>query len=224
MLTVPQNWQEFLADELKKEYLKELFTTVDKLYSEKTIYPPKEKIFNALKLVSPADVKVVIIGQDPYHGEGQANGLAFSVERGVKIPPSLRNIYKELQNDLGITPPLHGDLSHWAKQGVLLINATFTVEHKKAGSHHHLNWQKFSDNIIKKLSEQNDYIIFILWGNYAKAKMKFIDNHKHGVLTSAHPSPLSAFHGFFGTKVFSRVNELLSQKNIEKIDWNIPMY
>ncbi len=224
MIAFPAAWQSFLAYELQQDYAKELFRELDKLYNVKTIFPPKEKLFTAFELVSPQDVKVLILGQDPYHGAGQANGLAFSVEKGVKIPPSLRNIYKELESDLGIIPSFHGDLTQWAAQGVLLLNATLTVEEKKAGSHHYLEWHRFTDALIKKLSEKSEPIVFILWGNFAQAKEKLIDKQKHFILKAPHPSPLSAYHGFFGSKVFSKTNEYLKSRGEQAINWNLNLY
>ena len=178
-------------------------------------------IFNALKWTSYKDTKVVILGQDPYHGENQAHGLAFSVLEGVKIPPSLRNIFKELNSDLGYGIPLSGDLTKWAKEGVLLINSVLTVREHKANSHKDKGWEKFTDAIIRKLNDRDKPVIFMLWGNYAKIKKKLINEDKHFVIESAHPSPLSAYNGFFGSKPFSKVNEILSSLNEKNINWKL---
>lgn len=191
------------------------------LYDAKTIFPAKENIFNALKLTDYQDVKVVIVGQDPYHGVGEAHGLSFSVQKGIKIPPSLQNIYKELEDDLHIKPKDHGDLTGWAKQGVLLLNAVLTVEKDKASSHKGMGWELFTDYIIKLLNTREDPIVFILWGNFAKEKQKYITNKRHLVITSAHPSPFSAYSGFFGSRPFSKTNEFLIKHNKKPIDWSL---
>ena len=191
------------------------------LYTKKTIFPEKGNIFNALTLTDYNDVKVVIIGQDPYHGEGEAHGLSFSVQKGIKIPPSLQNIYKELEDDLGIPPKTHGDLTSWAKQGVLLLNSVLTVEKDKASSHKGLGWELFTDYIIKLLNQKEDPIVFILWGRFARDKKKYITNKKHLIIESAHPSPLSAYNGFFGSKPFSKTNEFLIKNKKEPIDWSL---
>ncbi len=189
-------------------------------YEVKTIFPPKDYIFNALKLTSFKDTKVVIVGQDPYHGKGEAHGLSFSVQKGIKIPPSLQNIYKELENDLGIPPKDNGDLTGWAKQGVLLLNAVLTVEKDKAASHRNLGWEPLTDYIIKLLNKKGEPVVFILWGNFAKEKAKLITNPNHYIITSPHPSPFSAYSGFFGSKPFSKTNNYLKTKNIKPIDWS----
>ena len=188
--------------------------------SGKNIFPPESLVFNALELISDNPINVVILGQDPYHGAGQANGLAFSVNKGVKIPPSLRNIFKELNDDLGIPIPDHGDLSNWAKQGVLLLNAVLTVEEGKPGSHQNKGWEKFTDELIKRICAENSGVVFLLWGNYAKSKAKLIDANKHLVLESAHPSPLSAYQGFFQCKHFSKTNNFLISIGKKTIDWH----
>ena len=190
-------------------------------YDKKTIYPPKDYIFNALKLTSYKDTKVVIVGQDPYHGEHQAHGLSFSVQKGVKLPPSLQNIYKELESDLGIPPRTDGDLTGWAKQGVLMLNAVLTVEKDKAASHRNLGWEPMTDYIIKLLNKKDEPIVFILWGNFAKEKAKLITNPKHYIIISPHPSPLSAYSGFFGSKPFSKTNNYLISKGLKPIDWSL---
>ena len=190
-------------------------------YDTKTIYPPKEDIFAALKNTSYKDVKVVIVGQDPYHGEGEAMGLSFSVHDGIKLPPSLKNIYKELEDDLGIKPVTSGDLTKWTRQGVLLLNATLTVVKDTPNSHSKLGWDKFTDYVIKKINAKDEPVVFILWGNFARSKKEFITNPKHLVIESAHPSPFSARNGFFGSKPFSKTNEFLTKNNIKPIDWNL---
>ena len=189
-------------------------------YDIKTIYPPKDYIFNALKLTSYKDTKVVIVGQDPYHGENQAHGLSFSVQKGVKVPPSLQNIYKELYDDLGVPIRNDGDLTGWAKQGVLLLNAVLTVEKDKAASHRNLGWELMTDYIIKVLNLKEDPVVFILWGNFAKEKVKLITNPHHYIITSPHPSPFSAYSGFFGSKPFSKTNDYLIKNNLKSIDWS----
>ncbi len=189
-------------------------------YDIKTIYPPKDYIFNALKLTSYKDTKVVIVGQDPYHGEHQAHGLSFSVQKGVKVPPSLQNIYKELYDDLGVPIRNDGDLTGWAKQGVLLLNAVLTVEKDKAASHRNWGWELLTDYIIKVLNMKEEPVVFILWGNFAKEKAKLITNPHHYIITSPHPSPFSAYSGFFGSKPFSKTNDYLVKNNLKSIDWS----
>ena len=190
-------------------------------YDKKIIYTPKDYIFNDLKLTSYKDTKVVIVGQDPYHGENQAHGLSFSVQKGVKLPPSLQNIYKELESDLGIPPKSDGDLTGWAKQGVLMLNAVLTVEKDKAASHRNLGWEPMTDYIIKLLNKKDEPVVFILWGNFAKEKAKLIKNPKHYIIISPHPSPLSAYSGFFGSKPFSKTNDFLVKNRIPPIDWSL---
>lgn len=186
------------------------------------VFPPYEEIFKALTLTPFEKIKVVILGQDPYHGEGEANGLAFSVNKGIKLPPSLRNIFKELKDDVGVDTPNHGDLSSWAKQGVLLLNSILTVEKDKPASHRNIGWEEYTDSIIKEISNKKEHTVFILWGNYAQSKEYLIDTNRHLVIKSTHPSPFSARKGFFGSKPFSRTNEYLSKHGIPIIDWNIP--
>lgn len=216
-----QSWTQTLEPEFEADYMRELqgFLATEKNLN-KIVYPPESDWFRALELTSFEDVKVVILGQDPYHGEGQAHGLAFSVPLDVKIPPSLFNIYKELKADLDISPPPHGNLEHWAKQGVLLLNAVLTVEAGKAGSHQGHGWEKFTDAIIRKLDNQQRPLVFILWGKYAQDKAGYIDRKRHLVLASAHPSPLSAHTGFFGSKPFSQTNTFLRSKGLAEIDWS----
>ncbi|MCX2492330.1 uracil-DNA glycosylase [Pedobacter sp. PF22-3] len=217
-------WLAVLEEEFEKDYMIKLKSF---LQEEKqrgaTIYPKGADMFNALNTTPFDQVKVVILGQDPYHGTGQAHGLSFSVQRGVAVPPSLKNIYKELETDIeGFKTPNHGHLTHWAEQGVLLLNATLTVRSSEAGSHQNQGWEIFTDEIIKALSEKREHIVFLLWGKYAQQKAALIDQKKHYVLTAAHPSPFSAYNGFFGSKHFSKANQLLVQNNLKPIDWNLP--
>lgn len=218
---IGNSWDEILKDEYQKDYFKNIAMFINKEYREKTIFPPKSNILRAFKLTDYDNVKVVILGQDPYHGINEANGLAFSVSKGVRLPPSLQNIYKELYNDLGITVSTNGDLEKWAREGVLLLNSVFTVEKDKPASHKNIGWEQFSDEVIKKVNEKNTPVVFILWGNFAKSKAKYITNPIHLVITSPHPSPFSAYSGFFGSKPFSRTNEFLRKNNIKEIDWKI---
>lgn len=218
---IDATWKEVLKDEFEKDYFIKLIDFVRDEYQTKTIYPPASKIFSAFDNTSFENVKVVLIGQDPYHGEGQANGLSFSVADGIKLPPSLRNIYKELKNDLEIEIATSGNLEPWAKQGVLLLNATLTVEASNPGSHQKKGWEKFTDAVIQQLSDKKDNVVFILWGVYAQKKGAKIDRFKHFVIESAHPSPLGAYRGFWGSKPFSKTNSFLEAKNIQPIDWKI---
>ena len=208
-----------MAPEFEKDYFVRLTDFVRAEYKATTVYPPGKLIFNAFNLCPFDKVKVVIIGQDPYHGPGQAHGLCFSVNDGIDFPPSLRNIFKEIQTDLGTPVPASGDLTRWANQGVLLLNATLTVRAHQAGSHQRRGWEEFTDAAIRTRAEQREHLVFILWGAYAQKKGSFIDRNKHLVLASAHPSPLSAYNGFFGNRHFSRANEYLSQYGKEPIDW-----
>ena len=213
------SWNTILKDEYEKPYFKDLIRFVDSEYETKTIYPPKEEVFAAFDSTPFDQVKVVILGQDPYHGPNQANGLSFSVNEGVKLPPSLQNIYKELNADLGNEISTSGDLSDWAKQGVLLLNATLTVEAGKAGSHQKKGWEEFTDQVISSLAENREHLVFILWGSYAQKKGKKIDRTKHFVIETAHPSPLSVYRGFWDSKPFSKTNDYLKSKNITPIIW-----
>lgn len=215
------SWKEVLKNEFEKDYFKILTDFVRNEYKTKTIYPLASKIFSAFDYTLFDDVKVVLIGQDPYHGIGQANGLSFSVADGIKLPPSLQNIYKELNDDLGIGISTSGNLETWAKQGVLLLNATLTVEASKAGSHQKKGWEIFTDAVIQKLSDQKENLVFILWGAYAQKKGAKIDRNKHFVIESAHPSPLGAYRGFWGSKPFSKTNDFLKSKNLQPINWEI---
>ena len=218
---IGNNWDNILQEEYKKEYFKNIVNFINKEYKEKSIFPPKSKILRALELTDFNSVKVVILGQDPYHGVGEANGLAFAVSDGIKLPPSLINIYKELYNDLGITPSKVGNLECWAKEGVLLLNAVLTVEKDKAASHKNIGWENFTDAIIQKINEKDTPVVFILWGNFAKSKKIFITNKKHLVIESTHPSPFSANYGFLGSRPFSRTNSYLKAKGIKPINWEV---
>ncbi len=217
---LPNKWDNVLKDEYKKEYFINLEKFIEDEYKNKIIYPPKEQIYSAFEYTSFDKVKVVILGQDPYYKENQANGLAFSVKNGVKVPPSLKNIYKELYSDLGITNK-GGDLSAWAKQGVLLLNTSLTVVKDKPNSHKNIGWEIFTYEVLKQLNKKEDSIVFIFWGNNAILKERFITNKKHLVLKAPHPSPLSAYKGFFGCSHFSKTNDFLRKNNIDIIDWCI---
>ena len=218
---IGNDWDNVLKDIIDTSYFKDLMAFVNKEYEEKTIYPPKEDLFNALKQTSFKDTKVLIMGQDPYHGEGEAHGLSFSVKDGVKLPPSLKNIYKELESDLGYPPVTSGNLTKWAQEGVLLLNSTLTVIKDTPNSHSKIGWDKFTDHIVKKLNEKEEPVVFILWGNFARSKKAFITNPKHLVIESAHPSPFSARNGFFGSKPFSKTNDYLKKNNIKEINWDL---
>lgn len=215
------DWQELLQDEMEKEYYLKLKEYLIEEYSRKTIYPEMDNIFNALHLTAYKDVKVVIFGQDPYHGPNQAYGLAFSVKPGVKIPPSLRNIYKELNTDLGCKIPNNGTLTKWAEEGVLLLNTSLTVRAGEANSHRKIGWEIFTDYIIRLLNDREDPIVFILWGNNSKKKESLITNPQHHIIKSVHPSPLAASRGFFGSKPFSKTNDFLESIGKDPIDWQI---
>ena len=210
---IEPSWQNVLKDEFEKPYFKTLVATLKhEKQLGKTIYPAGKDIFRAFDLTPYEQVKVLLLGQDPYHGTGQAHGLCFSVQEGVKPPPSLMNIYKELQQDIGKPIPLSGDLSHWARQGILMLNASLTVEAGKPMSHAHIGWEQFTDAVIRKVSNKPERIIFVLWGKFAQQKESLIDADRHIVLKASHPSPFSAFHGFFGCKHFSKMNDLLTEK------------
>lgn len=218
---IKSDWKEILKEEFKKDYFKNLKKYLKKERSNYTIFPKKEEVFTAFNLSSFKETKVVIIGQDPYHGENQAHGLCFSVNKGIKIPPSLRNIYKELKNDIGCQIPNHGYLKSWAKQGILMINAVFTVRKGKANSHKNQGWENFTQSVINKLNEKEKPVVFILWGNYAQKYEKLLTNSKHKIIKSYHPSPLSASRGFFKTKPFSKTNKFLKDNNLDPINWCI---
>ena len=215
------SWNTVLQSEFEKPYFKDLLTFVTQEREVKTIYPPQDQVFKALEVVDFSAIKVVILGQDPYHGEFQANGLAFSVHKGVKFPPSLKNIFKELEDDLGIRNLQNGDLSSWAEQGVLLLNATLTVEASKAGSHQKKGWEQFTDRVIEEVATKGQHIVFVLWGSYAQKKGKMIDREKHLVIETAHPSPLSVYRGFYGSKPFSKINAYLAEVGQQPIDWQV---
>lgn len=220
-VNIGNDWDGLLKDEFKKEYYLKLRDFLINEYNTKTIYPAKEDIFNALKNTSYKDTKVVILGQDPYHGEGQAHGFSFSVKPGTRIPPSLRNIYKELYSDLGLGIPNNGYLGSWARQGVLLLNTSLTVIGGSANSHRNKGWEILTDKIIELLNQREEPVVFILWGNNAISKEKLITNKRHFIVKSVHPSPLSASRGFFGSKPFSKTNEFLKSIGEKPIDWKI---
>ena len=212
-------WNEILAEEMQKDYYQELQAFVQKRRAEVRVFPEEKNVFNALELTPFELVKVVILGQDPYHGFGQAHGLSFSVQKGIPLPPSLRNIYKELQEDIGGELPTDGDLSHWAKQGILLLNTVLTVEEGNANSHKGMGWETLTNRLIESLNELKHPVIFILWGKPAQDKEKLITNPNHVILKAPHPSPLSAYRGFFGSKPFSKVNDILIQQGQTPIRW-----
>lgn len=214
------SWQTALANEFTKPYWQRLTTTIREAYLTQTIYPPPTQVFAALDLCPLPKVKVIILGQDPYHGPGQAHGLAFSVQSGTPLPPSLRNIYQELADDIGIAPPNHGDLTNWSTQGVLLLNTTLTVLAGTPLSHRDLGWEIFTDAIIKTLAQETRPLVFLLWGKHAQSKQVYIDTDRHLILTAPHPSPLSAHRGFFGCKHFSQCNTFLQQTRQTPIDWS----
>lgn len=221
MGAINNDWLDALKEEFHKPYYKKLYQTVNQEYRTKKIFPPADDIFNAFHLTPLADVKVVILGQDPYHGDNQAEGLCFSVKPGVDIPPSLVNIYQELHDDLGCKVPSHGSLVKWAKQGVLLLNTVLTVRAHQANSHRGLGWEEFTDAAIKVLNAQDRPIVFILWGRPAQMKKAMLNNPKHLILEAPHPSPLSSYRGFFGSRPFSQTNRFLEEHGIEPVDWQI---
>ena len=218
-INIEPSWKKILVSEFDKEYFISLSDFVQTEYLHNTIYPKPTDVFRAFELCSIDQVKVVIIGQDPYHGPKQANGLAFAVREDLPIPPSLKNIFKEIEEDIGVRPILNGDLTRWATQGVLLLNATLTVQAGIPGSHQNKGWETFTDAVIKQISEQREHVVFLLWGNYAKKKGLHIDRSKHLVLEAAHPSPFSAYGGFFGCKHFSKTNTYLKENGIGVVDW-----
>ena len=222
MAAIQNDWLDALQGEFRQPYYKKLFQTVNEEYRTRRIFPPADDIFNAFHLTPLRDVKVVILGQDPYHEPGQAHGLCFSVQKGVQKPPSLVNIFKELQDDLGIDPPSHGNLESWAKNGVLLLNTVLTVRRGTAGSHRGQGWEIFTDQVIQHLNAREKPMVFILWGGFAKAKEALITGKQHCIIKSVHPSPLSAHRGYFGGKYFSRTNAFLQSTGQEPIDWSIP--
>lgn len=222
MVQLNNDWDAVLAGEFEKDYYKKLREFLKEEYAARKIYPSMYDIFNALKHTAYSDVKVVILGQDPYHGPGQAHGMCFSVQKGVKIPPSLVNIFKEQQEDVGITIPSHGFLESWADQGVLLMNTVLTVREGQPNSHKGKGWEMFTDEVIRKLNEREKPMVFLLWGANAKSKSQLITNDRHLILTAAHPSPLSAHNGFFGCRHFSRANLFLKEQGMTEINWQIP--
>lgn len=215
------DWDELLREETEKEYFQNLFEFVKEQYQQKDIYPKMNEVFNAFRHTAYKDVKVVILGQDPYHGENEAEGLSFSVKTGIRKPPSLNNIFKELKDDLGYDYPKSGSLLKWADEGVLLLNSVLTVERDKPASHRGRGWEIFTDAVIKKINEKDTPVVFILWGNYARAKKELITDKKHLIIESPHPSPYSASSGFFGSRPFSKTNEFLKVNGIKPIDWNL---
>lgn len=221
MYKIGNGWDQVLAGEYEKDYFKRLEAFLDEEYASQTIYPPREDIFNALKASDYADTKVVILGQDPYHEPGQAHGMCFSVQKGVKTPPSLVNIYKELETDLGIRPVCHGYLQEWADQGVLLLNTSLTVRRAQAGSHRGKGWELFTDRIVESLNDRRNPIVFLLWGANARAKEALITAPQHFILSGAHPSPLSAWNGFFGGGYFSKANRFLELTGQTPINWQL---
>lgn len=221
MTAINNDWLEALQGEFKKPYYKDLFEKVKSEYSTRQIFPPADDIFNAFHLTPLSQVKVVILGQDPYHNVGQAHGLCFSVRKGVEVPPSLVNIYKELHDDLGCEIPKHGCLTKWAKQGVLMLNTVLTVRAHEPNSHRGIGWEEFTDAAIAALNSQDRPIVFILWGSPAQKKARMLYNPNHLILKAPHPSPLSAYRGFFGSKPFSQTNEFLKDHGVEPIDWQI---
>lgn len=216
---IEESWKSLLEDEFNKPYFEQLIAFVKNEYNTQQIFPPGNKIFNAFDLCPVQNIKVVIIGQDPYHSPGQAHGLCFSVQDGIAFPPSLRNIFKEINNDIGTPIPQNGNLTRWAEQGVFLLNATLTVRAHNAGSHQKRGWETFTDAVIKLVSDKTENVVFLLWGAYAQRKEELIDNSKHLILKSVHPSPLSASRGFFGNHHFSRANTYLIEKGKEAIKW-----
>ena len=219
---IPESWQPILADEVAKPYYQDLQAFVRQERAQHTVYPAEENVFAALRLTPYEKVSVLLLGQDPYHGPDQAHGLCFSVLPGIPPPPSLRNIYRELHDDVGFRIPNNGYLVRWAEQGILMLNAVLTVRAHEANSHKNKGWEKFTDAVIRAVNHKQDRVVFLLWGGYAKKKMKLIDADRHVIIHSAHPSPLSARNGFFGSKPFSRINEALRQAGRSEIDWQIP--
>ena len=221
MAQVSNDWAPVLRSEYSKPYYRKLYDFIHTEYATRQIFPPAEDIFNAFHLTPLSRVKVVIIGQDPYHEPGQAHGLCFSVQKGVEIPPSLQNIYKELHDDIGFTIPDHGCLTHWAEQGVLLLNAVLTVRAHAVASHRNKGWEEFTDAVIRAVNEVDRPVVFMLWGGFARSKRPMLTNPKHLVLEAPHPSPLSAYRGFFGCRHFSKANQFLTENGVEPVDWKL---
>lgn len=219
---LPGDWKKVLAEELKQPYLKELKTFLEEERKQHPVYPPEEDLFSALALTPYDQVRVLLLGQDPYHNDGQAHGLSFSVRPGVPLPPSLKNMFKELEADLGHSAPNNGYLVPWAHQGVLMLNTVLTVRAHQAHSHKNKGWEPFTDAVIRKVNEKSERVVFVLWGNHAKKKKKWIDTERHFIIESAHPSPLSAKRGFFGSRPYSIINRALSEVGQPEIDWKIP--
>ena len=220
---IAPSWKKVLADQFNEPYFEGITAFLKKEKAEgKTIYPPGPLIFNAFNTTPFNKVKAVILGQDPYHGPKQAHGLSFSVQRGIAPPPSLVNIFKEMMDDVGIDQPTHGNLEHWAEQGVMLLNASLTVEAHKPNSHAKIGWHQFTDAVIERISEEHEAVVFMLWGKFAQSKGELVDKKKHLILTAAHPSPFSAHHGFFGCRHFSKANHWLEKKGLDAIDWSVP--
>lgn len=221
IILIGNDWDEILKSEFHEEYFYNLLKFVQGEYKRTTVFPPKNEVFKAFRYTTYKDLKVVILGQDPYHGEGEAEGLSFSVKKGIRKPPSLNNIFKELHEDLGYPIPVDGSLVSWAKQGVLLLNTVLTVIKDQAASHKDIGWEKFTDYVIKKINEKEEPVVFILWGGFARSKKKLITNKNHFIIESAHPSPLSAYNGFFGSHPFSKTNDFLIKNNLTPINWQI---
>jgi uracil-DNA glycosylase len=222
LIDIPPSWQAVLADELDQPYFQKLTAFVDAERQQHQVFPPEQDVFNALKSITFERVNVLLLGQDPYHNEGQAHGLCFSVRPGVAPPPSLVNMFKELRDDVGCTIPNNGYLQRWAEQGVLMLNAVLTVRAHEANSHKGKGWETFTDAIIRKVNEKDEQVVFVLWGNYAQKKLVLIDTTRHAIVQSAHPSPLSARNGFFGSRPFSKINAALQAAGKQAIDWQIP--
>ncbi|WPP42877.1 uracil-DNA glycosylase [Paenibacillus hunanensis] len=222
LLMFGNDWDDILKEEMEQPYFQELMSWLDEEYKEHTVYPPRDLLFQALRLTPYHEVKAVILGQDPYHGAGQAEGLSFSVQPGVKVPPSLRNIYIELKEDMGVPTPSHGSLVSWGKHGVLLLNTALTVREGKPASHRGKGWERFTDMIIRLLNEREQPMVFLLWGNHAAEKEVLINTEHHLVIRSAHPSPFAARKGFFGSRPFSRTNAFLQEHGQQPVDWTIP--
>lgn len=218
---ITKKWDYLLKEEYKKEYFKDLVEIIRNEYKTKTIFPPANEVFNALKLTEYDNIKVVILGQDPYHGTGEAEGLSFSVKENIKKPPSLQNVFKELKDDLGYEIPKSGSLRNWAKEGVLLLNSILTVEKDKPLSHKNCGWETFTDEIIKLINQKEESVVFILWGSFARSKKKYITNKNHYIIESTHPSPFSAYNGFFGSKPFSKANNFLISKKISPVNFKL---